>query len=394
MSPRLTFALLVSIAVIVLAGSSAATPLYAIYQAHWGFSPITITIVFGVYTVAVLAALLTVGSISDFVGRRPVVLIAIALQVVAMIVFATATGVPALIVARIIQGVSTGAVVGAVGAAMLDLDRTKGTIANAVAPATGTAIGGIVSGLMVQYLPGPTHTIYLVLLAILVAQGIGVWWMPESSPPKPGALASLRPRFRLPPAVRAPMFLAVPALVAAWALAGFYLSLGPTLVHRLVGSSAIALGGLSIFVFAGSGATTVLILRERTPRALATLGSTALLAGVAITLVAIAAGSVGGFFVGTSIAGMGFGSAFQGAIRTVVALSPPRERAGVLSLLFTISYLAMGVPALFAGFRVVHGNGVLATAREYGATVMVLAAVALVGTRVRRPRVAPVAVRG
>ena len=130
------FYLLASIVVSFLAGSSAPTPLYGVYQSEWGFSPMTITIVFGVYAVAVLAALLIVGTLSDHVGRRPVLVVALILQGAVMVIFATAGGVPALLVARVVQGLSTGAAVGAVGAGLLDLDKAKGTIANAVAPVT------------------------------------------------------------------------------------------------------------------------------------------------------------------------------------------------------------------------------------------------------------------
>ncbi len=129
--------LLASITVFLLAASSAPTPLYAVYQDHWGFSPITTTLVFGVYALAVLAALLIIGSLSDHVGRRPVLLVALAVQVVAMVVFATAGAVSELVLARILQGLSTGAAVGAVGAGMLDLHRGRGTIANAVSPVIG-----------------------------------------------------------------------------------------------------------------------------------------------------------------------------------------------------------------------------------------------------------------
>ena len=101
--------LLASLIVSLLAASSAPTPLYAIYQQHWGFSPITTTIVYGVYALTVLASLLTLGRLSDYVGRRPVLLTALAVQVVAMAVFATAGGVGGLLIARVIQGLSTGA---------------------------------------------------------------------------------------------------------------------------------------------------------------------------------------------------------------------------------------------------------------------------------------------
>ena len=130
---------LASLIVALLASSAAPTPLYAIYQARWHFTPITTTVVFGVYAVAVLVALLTLGKLSDHVGRRPVLLAALAVHAGSLVIFATATGVPALLAARVVQGLSTGAALGAIGAAMLDMDRERGTFANAVAPGLGSA---------------------------------------------------------------------------------------------------------------------------------------------------------------------------------------------------------------------------------------------------------------
>src|SRR6185312_6650410 len=188
---------------------------------------------------------------------------------------------------------------------------------------------------------------------------------------------------RVPPALRVLVALVVPALVAVWSLAGFYGALAPTLVQRLVGVRSPLLGGLAIFVLAGSGALTVLVARDLSARLLATLGMGALFTGVGATLVALAHGSTAAFFAGTAIAGVGFGAGFQGAIRSVLPLAAPHERAGVLSVLYVVSYLAMGLPAVVAGFRVVHGGGVLTTAREYGTVVMALAAVALLGITLR-----------
>ncbi len=384
LSKQAAFYLQASIILFFLAGSSAPTPLYALYQAAWGFSPITITVVFGIYALAVLAALLVVGSLSDYVGRRPILFAATLLQAVTMAIFATAHGVGALVLARVVQGLSTGAAAGAVGAGMLDLDRAKGTVANAVGPMLGTATGALASGLMVVFLPAPTVLIYVALGAIFLAQAVGVVAMPESVTPRPGALASLRPQFHLPAHARVPMLLAVPALVAAWSLVGFYGSLGPTLVRRLVGSSSPALGGLVLFAMAGSGALAVLLTRQRSARFLTLFGTGVLMAGVAVTLLAIARASVGILFVGTAVAGVGFGGTFQGTIRSVIPLAAPHQRAGVLSVLYVVAYLAMGAPAVLAGLGVVHGGGLLVTAREYGLAVIALAGAALLGTLLRR----------
>ena len=110
----------------LLASSSAPTPLYAIYQAEWGFSAITITVIFGVYAVAVLLSLLVFGSLSDHIGRRPVLITALVMQAGVMAVFAFAGGVDVLLLARVLQGVATGLAVGAIGAGLVDLHPGAG----------------------------------------------------------------------------------------------------------------------------------------------------------------------------------------------------------------------------------------------------------------------------
>jgi hypothetical protein len=383
LSRTAAFYLQLSLVVGFVASSSAPTPLYAVYQHAWGFSPITITVIFGVYALAVLASLLVAGSLSDYVGRRPVLLAATLAQAAVMVVFATASGVGGLLVARVLQGLTTGAAAGAAGAGMLDIDRPKGTVANAVAPMLGTAAGSLLSGLAVAYLPAPTALVYLVLGAVFVVQAVGVAHMPETASPRPGALASLRLHLHVPASVRGPLLRAAPALVAAWALAGFYGSIGPLVVHRLAGSPAIALGGLALGALAAGGALAALLTQQLRAHALLRLGTAALAGGVALTLLAIDAGSLIAFFTGAAIAGAGFGASFQGGIRSVVPLAAAHERSGVLSIVYLIAYLAMGGPAVLGGVRVVHGGGVFATAYEYGVGVMLLSALAFAGTFVR-----------
>jgi predicted MFS family arabinose efflux permease len=380
--------LLASIVVSLLAASSAPTPLYAIYQAKWGFTPITTTIVFGIYAIAVLSSLLVFGKLSDHVGRRPVLLTALVVQVGAMVVFTFADGVPMLLAARVVQGLSTGAALAAVGAGLLDIDRVKGALANSVVPMLGVGTGSLLSGLLVQYVAGPTHLVYLVLIGVFAVQFAGIVVLNETVTRKPGARASLRPEVALPRAVRGPVLAAAPVLVACWALAGFFGSLGPALTRLVTGSHSIALGGLSLFVIAAPAAIITLVLRNTAPRIVMGFGIVGLIVGVGVTLLAVDAHSSAWFFVGSAIAGLGFGAGFQGAIRSVVPLAHPHERAGVLSVLYVISYLAMGVPAVAAGFLVVDAGGLLPTIREYGIAVMVLAALAVLGlVRRREPAV-------
>ena len=377
LSKRAAFYLLASITISFLASSSAPTPLYALYQAQWGFSSITVTVIFGVYAMSVLAALLFVGRLSDHLGRRPVLIAATVLQAATMVIFATAGGVGDLVLARIIQGLATGAALGAVGAGMIDLNKARGATANAVAPAFGTATGSILSGYLVQYLPAPTHLVYAVLCVIFVLQGIGVALMADTIAPAPGALASLKPQLSLPAAARGPLLLALPVLVASWALAGFYGSLGPMLLRGMLGVGSALLGGLALFVLTASAGLAVLVLQHREPRAMMTVGATMLAAGVGVAVWSLPHHAIAVFFAGTSIAGMGFGSGFQGAVRSIVPFAAPHERAGVLSIVFVVSYLSMGVPAIAAGALVARHGDILGTGKEFGVVIMALALAAV-----------------
>ena len=221
-----------------------------------------LTVVFGVYALAVLAALLVAGRLSDHVGRRPVLFAAALAQAAAMVVFAEADGLADLLVGRVVQGLSAGAALAAVGAGLLDLDKARGAVANSVAPMLGTGLGGIVAGLMVRYLPAPTHLVYVVLGVVFVAQAVGVLAMAETAAPRPGALASLKPRVAAAAGGARDAAAGGAGGRRIWSLAGFYASLGPTLVRDLAGSDAVVLGGLALFVLAGSGALAVVVLQR------------------------------------------------------------------------------------------------------------------------------------
>jgi MFS family permease len=384
--PLLRLVGLASITVTFLAASAAPTPLYATYQKAWGFSALTTTVVFGIYALAFLSALLTFGRLSDHVGRRPVLLVGIAGQILALVLFVDAHSVTTLLVARIIQGLAAGTAIGAIGAGMLDLEETRGAVANATAPGLGTASGVLLSAIAVQWLPAPTRLVYEVLAALLLAQALGVLWLPETSPRAPGAWRSLVPQIALPTQTRRPMLAVAPVLFAVWALGGFYASLGPSLIAHVVGSASVIDAGLGLGILAGVGALTTYVLRTEPAARVMLIGTSALIAGVGVVLLSILVRSPLGFFLGTALAGVGFGAGFQGGIRLVAPLAHPDQRAGVLSVLFTVSYLGLGLPAVVAGVAVDRGGDLVATSYEYGLAVIVLALIATANLiRLRTP---------
>lgn len=381
--PTAAFLLLASLTVSFLAGSSAPTPLYGVYMAEWGLTPLMITVIFGIYALAVLVALLVGGRLSDHLGRRPVLLVATLAQAVTMFVYMTATSVTGLLVARVLQGLTTGAALGAIGAGMIDLDKARGTVANAVAPPFGTATGAIVAGVLVQFLPFPTHLVYVVFGLVFILQSLGLVFMTDSIAPRDGVLASLKPKLALPHATREPLLLATPVLIAVWAVAGFYGAISPLLVKGMLGVNTPLIGGLALFVVATFGGLSVLVLQHRGAKEMMMVGAASLILGIALAAISVSEASIALFFVGSVIAGVGFGAGFQGAVRTVVPFAAPHERAGVLSIIFIISYIAMGVPAVAAGWMIARHGNIVATAQLFAAVIMALAGTALLASVLR-----------
>jgi MFS family permease len=366
------FLVLASVTVTFLASASAPTPLYPHYQAEWGFSPLAVTVIFGVYALAVLVALLFFGRLSDHLGRRPVLLAALFVQVLTMGLFAAADGLAMLLVARVVQGLASGVAIAAIGAGLLDLDKSRGAVANAITTPMGTATGGILSGVFVTLLPAPQQLVFLALGTLMVAQGIALVFMRETLTPRAGALASLKPQFAFSAGTRAPLLRAAPAIVAAWAAAGVFASLAPAMVRSLTGGNSPLLAGLAMFVMAGSGGVAVYVLRQLEPRASMRLGAVSLALGVLLVVPALSLGWLALFYVALALAGVGFGAGFQGAVRSVVASAKAHERAGVLSVVFVLAYLAMGLPAIGAGWLLVHGQDLTSTTLEFAALVLAL----------------------
>ncbi len=378
MTPRTAIILQISALGAIAASAGAPTPLYRIYAEHWGLSPVMVTTVFSVYAISLLVALLTVGELSDYVGRRPMVFASLVICALSMAVFAEANSVAALLTARVIQGFGVGIAFGSIGAAILDTHRVHGSLMNSVTPVTATGTGALMAGLLVSYAPMPTQLTYLILLAVMLLQAILVWWMPETTAKRPGAFASTRPAVVVPAQARAALLLVSPGNIALWALCGFYMSLMPSLLQTVSGSPSLLLGGVTIAVLTYSGALAMLAARPWAGTTILIRSMSALIIGVAITLGGVLAQSISLLIVGTMIAGFGFGAGFFGGIRTVVPLALPHQRAGLLSVIFIICYLAFSLPTIAAGLAV-PVIGLPTTLYIYGAAVIVLAAVSLTG---------------
>jgi MFS family permease len=380
------FGAITAIFVLFAAAASAPSPLYVVYQHEWHFSATTLTVVFAVYVLALIGSLVVVGALSDHVGRRPVLAAAIALEAVALVLFITAGDVTILLIARVAQGIATGAALTTLGATLVDLNPPhspgRAGVVNGVAPVGGLALGALGCGALVQYAPAPTHLVFALLLFGMALAGLVVAGMPETSARRPGGLASLAPRLGVPARLRPDVYALIPILVASWALGGLYLSLGPSVAASLFGLSNHLVGGLVVSLLCGTGAVTAFVLRAWPAGRVLHIGAVLLTVGTATTLDGAQAHAVTLAGAGTVLAGVGFGASALACFGTLARLAAPEERGELFSVAYVIAYLAFSLPAVIAGFAATD-VGLRATALVYGLGVVVLGLIALAAQRTR-----------
>jgi MFS family permease len=361
----------------LLAASSAPSPLYPVYQAEFGFSSITLTAIFAAYVLALLTSLLTVGRLSDYLGRRPVLAAALVIEAGAMAVFLDAQGVAALFAARLVQGAATGAAIGVLGAYLLDLQPATGSrlgsLVNSAAATGGLGVGAVLTGVLIQYGPHPTRLIFVVLTLTFLVLALATAVLPETVDHKPGALAAMRPQVSVPSAARRAFVRAVPTMASTWMLGGLMFSVGGSLLAVVFAEQNHAVVGLVLGLFAGTAATSSLALRDQTPEAMERFGAAALFAGTVLFTLALSVTSLSVFVAAAVVAGTGFGPAFLGSFRTVSQLAQPHERAALISAIYVVSYLAFSIPALIAGLLITDA-GLRPIALGYSAVVAAVTA--------------------
>ena len=358
------------------AAASAPSPLFVVFQQQWGFSPALLTVAFAIYAIALLISLLVAGSLSDHIGRRPVVFVALLLQGAAMLMFLMARGIGGLLAARIVQGVATGMASGALSAAVVEAApesrKRLGAMISSVSPLAGLAVGALLTGMAVKLASHPVPLVFGLLSAICAGGAIATFFIPETAIRRPGALASLVPRMSVPVQARAEFMRGLPVMVAVWSLGGLYLSLVPSMLQQVFDIHNGLVNGLAIATMFGVGAVSPSLLRRFAPPLAGALGMTSIAAGVLLIGLSLVTHAVALFFIGSAVAGVGFGTAFSAQVQQLAPLARPHERAELFAAMYVASYLAFSVPAMSAGLLIAP-FGLLATALGYLAFLALVA---------------------
>jgi hypothetical protein len=342
---------------IVMAVATLPSPLYGLYRARDNLSALTITVVFAIFAAGTIAMLRSDNYVAARIGRRGVMLAAVATMMVAMAVLALWKDLPGLLIGRLITGVAVGLAAGTAITYLIELRLRANPGASAARATTiGTAvtvgalgIGPLIAGCLAQWVSQPLTVPYLVFIVLGVLALAGLRAAPETGAPVSGTAArgqpaSPRPKPRLPVPAAA-------ATLAGFAANGLFAGLSGLFLATTLHHPSHALSGASLFILFSCGvASQLATARLAAPRVLS-VGTVSMLAGLALLVVSVrlSAPSLALFLIGGALIGAGSGAVFKGTTGIVLAASPPESRVAMTSALLIALYVGLAVPVIGAG---------------------------------------------
>jgi MFS family permease len=349
---RLAIATVAYAFVVTMLATTLPSPLYELYRHQFGFSELMVTVIFAIYGVGVIAALLLFGRLSDEIGRRRVLLGALALSAGGMTALLLADGVPLLLVGRFLSGLSAGLISGAATAALIDLTpparRARATLVSTIAQMGGLGVGPLLAGVVATWFVAPLRTPYWIVLVLLVIAAAGVWAMPE--PGQRDRRLRLRPQsLTVPPHARPAFIRGAPATFAGFAVLGLFAALSPALLAAQLAHPSPAVVGIVVAaVFLASTVGELFMARVPGPAGLL-IGYLSLIAGMGLLALSLATASFGLLVIGGLIAGFGQGLGFRAGLAGVVEMTAPEQRAEVSSAFFVVAYVAISISVIGVG---------------------------------------------
>ncbi|MEX0168289.1 MFS transporter [Streptomyces sp. LMG1-1-1.1] len=339
--------------VVGMTGTTLPTPLYPLYQEEFGFSELTVTVVYAVYAFGVIGVLLLAGNASDTIGRRPTLLWGLGFAAVSAVCFLCAQGLGWLYAGRLLSGLSAGLFTGAATAYVMDLappgGASRATLVATAANMGGLGCGPLLAGVLAEYAPEPLLLPFAVHLALVAVSAVVLLRLPETVR-ELRPLTAVRPQKPALPARVRPVF--VPAAIAAFvgfALFGVFTSVSPAFLARYLHVDDHAVSGLIVaLAFFASTAGQLAVGRVGVARSLP-LGCAVLFAGLSFLAGALATELLALVVLAAVVGGAGQGLSFRAALSAVAGAAPPDRRAAVISTLFVVAYTGISIPVIGVG---------------------------------------------
>ena len=344
--------------VLLMSFMTVQTPLYGLYEQRDGFGTFMVTLVFAAYGLGVVLGLVLAGHVSDHVGRRPVVVAVVVVEIVCAVLFALFPQEPALLTLRLVTGLGVGALSATVTAWLTELHDlwrpgSDGVLGRTVATAgnvLGLGLGPLLAALIAT-LGRPLVLPYLVYAVALVPVALVALRAPETVPAQQREQTwHYRPqRVSVDPAVRPAMLGASVAALAGFSVLGFVTSLtGRFLTDTLGITSRLAIGGVATAIVVCAALSQVAMARVGQRRRLQT-GAVLVAVGMVVIASGALAASLLGFVLGGMLAVAGVGLVFASAVTTVAGLAAPERRGETLAALFLAAYVGITVPVVLIG---------------------------------------------
>ena len=350
---------------VLFAGSTVLTPLYIVYQQQFGFSQITLTLIYAVYVIGNLAALLLFGGISDVMGRRRIAIAALAAGVISALIFLFAQSTLWLYVGRILSGFAIGVGAGTGTAWLTELTaeggRSRAAVIATSANFIGLGVGAFLAGIMAEYASWPLHLSFVVYLLVLLVVSALVWFTRETIVHPAGSIASisLRPRLSVPRDMRAQFVAPAVTGFGAMALVGFYAALMPSILAHQLHETNHAVAGLLFFELAVVVAGIIVATQRLSSRTAMQSALWLLIPGLVLIVSAQIAGSMLLMISATALCGASAGLGYRGSLQVVNQIAPEDRRAEVVSAYFLCCFsgnalpvIGIGVISTFAGLTV------------------------------------------
>jgi MFS family permease len=357
------------------------SPLYGIYQARDGFSEFMLTVVYAAYAVGVIGALALAGHLSDWYGRKRLLIPAAAFTVASAVVFLTWKSVPGLLLARVLSGVSIGLTLSTATAYLAELHarhrpQAPGTRAQVTATTVnmgGLGVGALIAGVLAPWVGDPLTVPYVVFLIAALVALVAVALSPETREP-----VSPRPRYRpqrasVPAEARGEYYAAALSAFIVFSALGLFAGLAGLFLVVALHDPSHTLAGATLFAVFSAGVVAQLATMNWSLRRELAAGMALMLLGLAavVTAVWLPAPSLALFIIGGTVTGAGGGAIFKGAVGTVIRISPPESRAEALAGTYLAAFVGLSLPIIGAGVALAAGVSPRVTLLGFGIAVSV-----------------------